>query len=353
MLSRVADSLYWMSRYMERAENIARILDVNLQHVLDLPQKERELIRKLWAPLLRSTGDERDFYARYKEASSETVIDFLTLNQENHNSIIKCVTAARENARHVREQISDEMWEELNRFYLSLQGLTVKKILKQSADEFFKHIRTGSHLFQGITDATMTHGEGWDFIQVGKYIERADKTTRILDSNEEVLQPKKEEYDRASETLRLAAILRSCSAHSAYRRVYVAQIEARKVLEFLLLNPNFPRSIRFCTHELDASLRRISGATEDSFRNDAEKLTGRMHSELSYNCIDDILSRGVTQTMDDIQRQLNKVGESLYRAYMYFEVPDVAKQTQSSSAAPAQAQAQTQTQKQEPEPAHK
>ncbi|PAW77105.1 MAG: hypothetical protein B9S32_12550 [Verrucomicrobia bacterium Tous-C9LFEB] len=338
MLSRVADSLYWMSRYMERAENIARILDVNLQHVLDLPQREPELIRKLWTPVLRSTGDERDFYARYKEASSETVIDFLTLNQENHNSIVKCVTACRENARHVREQISDEMWEELNRFYLSLQGLTVKKILKQGADEFFKHIRSGSHLFQGITDATMTHGEGWDFIQVGKYLERIDKTTRILDSNEDVLQPKKNDNDRATDTLKLAAILRSCSAHSAYRRVYVAQIEARKVLEFLILNPNFPRSIRFCTHELDDSLRRISGETEGSYSNDAEKHTGRLHSELSYNGIDDIMSRGVSQTMDDIQRQLNKVGDAIYRAYMYFEGPEQAK--------PATEPAQKQTQKQ-------
>lgn len=320
-----------MGRYMERAENIARILDVNLQHVLDVPQREEEAIRKLWTPVLRSTGDESDFYSLYKVASSETVIDFLTLNQKNHNSIVKCITASRENARHVREQISDEMWEELNRFYLSLQGLTVKKILKQGADEFFKHIRTGSHLFQGITDATMTHGEGWDFIQVGKYIERADKTTRIIDANEEVLQSKKDDKDRAYDTLRLAAILRSCSAHSAYRRVYVAQVEPSKVLEFILLNQNFPRSIRFCTHELDSSLRRISGATEGSYSNDAEKLTGRLHSELSYNGIDDILSRGVSQTMDDIQRQLNKVGEAIYRAYMYFEVPDIAKQTQKQS----------------------
>lgn len=320
-----------MSRYIERTENIARILDVNLQHVLDLPQRDADVIRKLWTPVLRSIGDERDFYALYKEASSETVIDFLTLNQKNHNSIVKCITACRENARHVREQISDEMWEELNRFYLSMQGLTVKKILKQGADEFFTHIRTGSHLFQGITDATMTHGEGWDFIQVGKYIERADKTTRILDANEEVLQPKKDDNDRATDTLKLAAILRSCSAHSAYRRVYVAQIEASKVLEFILLNQNFPRSIRFCTHELDASLRRISGATEGSYSNDAEKLTGRLHSELSYNGIDDIMSRGVSQTMDDIQRQLNKVGDAIYRAYMYFETPDITKQTQSQS----------------------
>jgi uncharacterized alpha-E superfamily protein len=321
MLSRVADSLYWMSRYMERAENIARILDVNLQHVLDLPHREAAIIRKLWAPVLRSTGDETEFYKEYKEASSETVIDFLTLNENNHNSIVNCITFCRENARHVREQISDEMWEELNRFYLNLQGLTVKKILKQGADEFFKHIRSGSHLFQGITDATMTHGEGWDFIQVGKYIERADKTTRILDANEEVLQSPARNGDRATATLKLAAILRSCSAHSAYRRVYVAQIEERKVLEFILLNQQFPRSIRFCTHALDISLRKISGATEETYSNDAEKLTGRLHSELSYNGIDDIISHGVSATMDNIQLQLNNIGEAIYRKYMYFETP--------------------------------
>lgn len=311
---------------MERAENIARILDVNLQHVLDLPQRDSEVIRKLWAPVLRSSGDEHEFYTQYKEASSQTVIDFLTLNKDNRNSIINCVTSARENARHVREQISDEMWEEINRFYLSLQGLTVKKILKLGADEFFKHIRSGSHLFQGITDATMTHGEGWDFIQVGKYIERADKTTRILDCNEEVLQPNRDEADRATDTLRLAAILRSCSAHSAYRRVYVAQIEACKVLEFIILNQNFPRSIRFSIHELDSSLRRISGATGESYCNDAEKLTGRLHSDLSFNGIDDIIGRGVSATMDNIQMDLNRIGKAIYQAYMYFEIPEIPKE---------------------------
>src|SRR5271163_3978017 len=186
MLSRVADSLYWMSRYAERAENIARILDVNLQLMLDMPKLGAAEMKALWEPVLRSTGDHEDFYKHYKEATSDNVIDFLTLNLKNSNSILNCITTARENARHVREQISLEMWEEINRTYLWMKGQTLKKIQKQGPYDFFCEVKNSSHLYQGITDGTMTHGEDWDFIQVGKYLERADMTTRILDANDEI-----------------------------------------------------------------------------------------------------------------------------------------------------------------------
>src|ERR1700685_892254 len=184
MLSRVADSLYWMSRYAERAENIARILDVNLQLMLDLPKLAPEEQKTLWEPVLRSTGDHEDFFKHHKVTSSENVIDFLTLHPKNPNSI--STTPARENARHVREQISLEMWEEINRTYLWMKSQTLKKIQRQGPYEFFTAVKNASHLFQGITDGTMTHGEDWDFIQVGKYLERADMTTRILDANDEI-----------------------------------------------------------------------------------------------------------------------------------------------------------------------
>ncbi len=177
MLSRVADSLYWMSRYVERGENIARILDVNLQLMLDLPKLGPEQEKKLWSPVLRSTGEYEDFDKHYKTLSADNVIDFLTLNTKNPNSIVNCITTARENARHVREQISLEMWEEINRTYLWMKGQTLKKIQKMGPYEFFNEVKNASHLFQGITDGTMTHGEDWDFIQVGKYLERGDMVT--------------------------------------------------------------------------------------------------------------------------------------------------------------------------------
>jgi uncharacterized alpha-E superfamily protein len=314
MLSRVADSLFWMSRYVERAENIARIVDVNLQVMLDLPALGPEKMKALWEPVLRSATDGADFYAHYKTASSESVIEFLTLNPQNLNSIINCLTRARENARHVREQISLEMWEEINRTYLSVKNLTLKKILRQSANEFFTHVKNSSHLFQGITDGTMTHGEDWDFIQAGKYLERADMTTRILDANDEIFinQPTASE---TSGTLHWVAILRSCSSHDSYRKFYVAQVEPDKVVEFLILNEYFPRSIRYSLQAMDEALRRISGVSEEKFTNLAEKLTGRLVAELNYSALEDIKTIGMHRYMDELQGKLNDIGEAVHETY--------------------------------------
>lgn len=317
MLSRVADSLYWMSRYAERAENIARILDVNLQLMLDLPKLDSEGQKALWEPVLRSTGDHEDFYKHYKETSSENVIDFLTLNSKNSNSILNCITTARENARHVREQISLEMWEEINRAYLWMKSQTLKKIQRQGPYEFFMQVKNASHLFQGITDGTMTHGEDWDFIQVGKYLERADMTTRILDANDEIFISQKPTGTHTKGTLQWSAILRSCSSHDAYRKFYVAQVEPDKVVEFLILNEFFPRSIRYCAQALNDALRRISGCKEEHFTNQAEKLTGRLVAELNYSALEDIKTVGMHQYMDELQIKLNTIGEGIFQTYLF------------------------------------
>jgi uncharacterized alpha-E superfamily protein len=317
MLSRVADSLFWMSRYAERAENIARILDVNLQLMLDLPALEPAALKALWEPVLRSTGDGEDFYAHHKVANSETVIQFLVLNPKNSNSIINCLTLARENARHVREQISLEMWEEINRAYLTIHGQTLKNILLLGPYEFFMQVKNASHLFQGITDGTMTHGEDWDFIQAGKYLERADMTTRLLDANDEIFVRTPSAHSQTGGTLQWSAILRSCSAHDAYRKFYVAQVEPDKVVEFLILNEFFPRSIRFCVQALNEALRRISGCGEENFTNRVEKITGRLVADLNYSALEDIKTIGMHRYMDELQVKLNEIGESIYRTYLF------------------------------------
>jgi uncharacterized alpha-E superfamily protein len=284
MLSRVADSLYWMSRYVERAENIARILDVNLQLMLDLPKLGAEEEKKIWSPVLRSTGEHDDFDKHYKSTSSENVIDFLTLNTKNSNSIINCITSARENARHVREQISLEMWEEINRTYLWMKGQTLKKILKVGPYEFFNDVKNASHLFQGITDGTMTHGEDWDFIQVGSFLERADMVTRLLDANDEIFINAPDSLMNGG-TLQWSAILRSC--------------------------------IRFCAGALDESLRRISGTQEERFTNQAEKLSGRLVAELNYSALEDIKTIGMHKYMDELQVKLNAIGEAIFQTYLF------------------------------------
>ncbi len=316
MLSRVADSLYWMSRYVERGENVARILDVNLQLMLDLPKLGAEQEKKIWGPVLRSTCDNADFDKLYKTTSADNVIDYLTFNPKNTNSIINCITSARENARHVREQISMEMWEEINRVYLWMKSQTLKKIQRQGLYEFFNEVKNASHLFQGITDGTMTHGEDWDFIQIGKYLERGDMVTRILDANDEIFINAPASLMNGG-TLQWSAILRSCSSHDSYRKFYVAQVEPDKVVEFLILNEFFPRSIRFCVGALDVALRRISGCQEERFTNQAEKLSGRLVAELNYSALEDIKTVGMHTYMDELQVKLNAIGEAIFQTYLF------------------------------------
>src|SRR6266446_3896706 len=178
MLSRVAESIYWMSRYVERAENVARFIDVNLQLMLDSSFGQLE---QQWKPLVSTTGDNEAFEKRYGEASQPNVIRFLTFDAENPNSILSCLRTARENARTVREIISSEMWLQLNKFFLMVTSAATDGEYLNSHLEFFAEVKNASHLFTGITDATMTHGEAWHFSHLGRMLERADKTSRILD----------------------------------------------------------------------------------------------------------------------------------------------------------------------------
>ena len=189
MLSRVANSLYWMSRYIERAENMARLLDVNLQLMLDFADLNDQQLKEHWLPILCSAGDEETFFKLYDRADSESVTEFLTFREENPNSIISCLFTARVNARQVRDQISLEMFEALNECYLFLKSKNSREIWQSGAHDFYEQIKKYSHLFQGLTASTFTRGEGYEFINLGKFLERADKTTRILDIKYHILLP--------------------------------------------------------------------------------------------------------------------------------------------------------------------
>ena len=234
MLSRVAESLYWMSRYIERAENNARIAEVNLQMLLDLTNQHGADPKQQWDPIISSLEENELFTSLYPKPDGQAVIDFVSLQKKNPNSILSCLTRARENARTTSEQISSEMWEQINRLYLFVKSDTARKLVKASPYEFFKRIITGSHLFQGITDATMTHGEGWDFIRTGKLLERADCTSRILDVKYHILLPSGEEVGGNIDTIQWMSVLRSCSALEAYRKIYFGQVAPWKVAEFII-----------------------------------------------------------------------------------------------------------------------
>jgi uncharacterized alpha-E superfamily protein len=313
MLSRVADSLYWMSRYIERAENEARLLDVNLQLLLDVGFGAEAM--QHWAPVIASLEETDLFDSLYTEADEKSVTEFVTLQKKNPNSIFSCLNLARENARTTREQISSEMWEQINRLYLFVQSDEAAALLASSPHEFFKRIIAGSHRFQGITDATMTHGEGWDFIRIGLLLERADSTSRILDVKYHILLPTGEDVGGNVDTIQWMAVLKSCSALEAYCKLYVSQVAPWKVAEFLITHADFPRSIRFCIDSLDAALHRISGVAETHFANEAERLSGRLRSDVDYVTIGEIFEIGLHQYLEAIQKRLVEVSDAMYETY--------------------------------------
>jgi uncharacterized alpha-E superfamily protein len=318
MLSRVANSLFWMSRYIERAENVARIVDVNLQLLLDLRNMDAERLTQHWLPILQTTGDEEPFFVLHKKATDQSVTEFLVFQPENPNSIFSSICQARENARMVRDQISLELWEELNRLYWFVRTPSARQVWQESPTEFFQQIKSSSLHLIGLTYSTLIRNEGWWFTQAGKFIERADKTSRILDLRSQMLPAKGAPAAvNQTDTLGWNSILRSCSAADAYKSIHGGDLQPRLVAEFLLLNEDFPRSVRFCVGQLDDALRSISGVAHGRFCNNAEKLAGRLVAELQFSTIDDVFDQGLHLYLDLLQTKLNNVGGALFDAYIF------------------------------------
>lgn len=310
MLSRVAESIYWMSRYLERAENVARFVDVNLHMMLD----SRIEVQDAWDPLVKVTGDHELFTARHGEPSERNVVRFLTFDAAYPNSIVACLRAARENARGVREIISSEMWEQINVFYMMVISAENELGAHGDLHEFYDRVKRASHLFWGVTEATMSHGEGWHFSRLGRLLERADKTSRILDVKYFILLPRLTDVGTPFDNLQWAALLKSASALEMYRKRY-RRIQPRHVAEFLILDREFPRAIHYCLMKAEESLHTIAGTVPGTFRNRAEQHLGRLRSELDYTEIDEIIDRGLHEYLDDLQKKLNAVGQTVHDTY--------------------------------------
>ena len=310
MLSRVAESIYWMNRYVERAENVARFIEVNLNLMLDTPSDSG----RQWMPLVYTTGDHEDFLKRHTLATQENVIQFLTTDTENPNSIFSCVRAARENARSVREIISSEMWLQLNTFYLMLKAAAENPSTMDNPYEFFANVRQASHLFAGITDATMSRTEGWHFGRLGRLLERADKTSRILDVKFYILLRSVEDVGTPFDDIQWAALLRSASGFEMYRKRH-GRISPRGVAAFLMLDDEFPRSVRFALNYANESLHAISGTPLDMYRLLPEKHLGRLCSDLTYSTVDDILKPGLHEYVDNFQNRINEIGSDIFDTF--------------------------------------
>jgi uncharacterized alpha-E superfamily protein len=328
MLSRVADSIYWMHCYIERAENVARFIDVNLRLLLDLPAGTTEQ----WQPLVNTTGDHELFQERYGSATQDHVITFLTFDAANPNSIASCLRKARDNARSVREVISSEMWEQVNRFSLMVNDPAAAVRVKQTPHAFFTEVKMASHLFVGITDATMSHGEGWHFGRLGRLISRADNTTRLLDVKYYILLQAATNVGTPVDDVQWAAVLKSASAFEMYRKRF-GRIAPDCVADFLLLDREFPRSVHYCVVKAEESLHAITGSPAGTFRNAAEQRLGRLRSELDYTSIQEILAAGLHEFLDDLQARLNGVGDAIFETFFALRpvaarVPAYARQLQ-------------------------
>jgi uncharacterized alpha-E superfamily protein len=317
MLSRVAHSLYWMSRYLERAENTARLVDVNLQLHLDFRAGDEEPTDG-WRPIVDSTGERERYLALHPAPDGPSVVDFLVFDPGNPTSLVESVTRARENARTVRDQLTAELWEEINRLYLFLRSDDARARFAASPADFFERVRNASLLLTGLGYATVMRGEGWHFVEVGRYLERGDQTTRILD----VLHSAFPEcgtpaFWRERDAIEWAAVLRSCSAWDAYKSIYGANVEPTRVVGFLLLNEDFPRSVRFCAEEVDSALRRISGVADRRFANAAEQRSGRFLAELRFATVEDLLAEhGLHGYLDIVQMRLGGIADAVAEVYV-------------------------------------
>ena len=310
MLSRVANSVYWMSRYLERAENIARFISVNQNTLMDLPIESTNQ----WESLITASGDVDQYKSRYDSISQETVVDFLTFDHQYSNSIYSCVRSARENARTIREHISSEVWKHINEMYLSLDSNTAKNHATKDLNKFCETIKNKCLLFNGLCDSSMTHGEAWQFIQLGRLLERADKTSRVLDVKYYILLPQPNYVGTPYDNIQWASLLKSVSGLEMYRLENL-RIDPKNVVNFLILDAHFPRSMRFCISHAEQRLHTISGSQIDEYTNPAERHLGRLASELIYTDIDDIIKIGVHEYVDQFQVRLNQAGAGIAETF--------------------------------------
>lgn len=310
MLSRVADSIYWLNRYVERAENIARFVVTNLNLMLDSPRG----VEQQWKPLVYTTGDQEIFEQAYGEGNAQNVIQFLTFDSNYPNSILSCLQIARENARSIREIISSEMWEQINAFYWMVKNAAPDQSLSGLQD-FFTEVKLASHLFAGVMDATMSHNEGWHFGQIGRFLERADKTSRILDVKYYILLPSVKHVGTILDQLQWMALLRSASAYEMYRKRSQHRITPHGVAEFLILDREFPRSIQFCLLQAERSLHQITGTPHGTWQNPVERTLGRLRSELGYITIDEIMQIGLHEFLNSLQERMNEIGDNIFENF--------------------------------------
>lgn len=315
MLSRTADHLFWMARYMERAENTARMLDVNYQTSL-LPQSA-DMAEQGWRGLLSISELTWSFSQKYAEVTARNVMDFMVRDETNPSSIFCCLRAARENARAVRGALTTEVWETQNQTWLEFNRMLKSASFEKDPGAFFEWVKLRSHLSRGVTVGTMLIDEALHFLRIGTFLERADNTARLLDVKFHALAS---EYFGAGHVkegqevdfYHWSAILRSVSGFEIYRKVYRNVIRPERVAELLILRPDMPRSLAACLHEVVSNLQHVAN------QQSAETLrrAGRLQADLQYARIDEILATGLHAWLTQFLDRVNDLGAGIGRDFL-------------------------------------
>ncbi|MTJ81892.1 MAG: alpha-E domain-containing protein [Telmatospirillum sp.] len=308
MLSRTAEQLYWTGRYMERAENLARILDVTER--LAVQGRQRDQGASEWHAALDILCAEQAYNARYGDVGEAGVVTFLTLDRENPSSIYSCIRTARENARALRSNISSEMWESINTSWLAIRDMTDTDLQTQGLREFLDWIKVRSHLFRGASYTTALHDDGFAFTRLGTFLERADSTTRLLDSKFHLLADSG--TDPAANYYEWGAILRAVGAFRAYHQLYHDVITPIRVAELLILNPQMPRSLRFCFDHVSDFLETLCAGR----RLECERMAGEFCAQLRYGRIERIEARGLHDVLMEVLDHVAGLSAQISRDFM-------------------------------------
>jgi uncharacterized alpha-E superfamily protein len=306
MLSRVADSLYWMSRYTERAEHTARLIAVKLESMIE---QSREDAESSWSRVAAALSSQE----AAGSADAFGITESMAFDRANSSSLISSLGRARDNGRQVREQLSTEVWEHLNRLYLRLQPVSMQSIWVHQPAELFRGVLEEMHALEGVTYSTLSHGEGWYFLELGKHIERAQLLVRLLDVHFTMDQgmgpPKYFDW---------LVLLKFCTAFEPYTKLYTASIRPPKIAEFLLFDPEFPHSVRFSVDRVTDALARVAPGAPPQRRAAVERLAGRLKAAVDFGQIDDLMSGSIAGFLADITRQCERIHEAVFSSYIAY-----------------------------------
>ncbi|MEO0965285.1 MAG: alpha-E domain-containing protein [Planctomycetota bacterium] len=317
MLSRVADSVYWTGRYLERAEHTAHLIETNLNLMLEAsPQSHDHRWPRLLGACLAPEIDG------LKPDDAYEAVHALALSEDNPQSIRACILNARENLRQVRERVPTEVFEQLNTLYFKVKQTRLESIWGYRPDAFFRSIRHGIHLFHGLTDATVPHEEGWHFLQLGRSLERAQGVARLVHAHAPLVFGSEE--DEADRYLAWVGLLKSCEAYMPFLERYRSRITPTNIAGYLLLDEDFPRSVRYAVDQVAENLEAISLDTGGRRAARLTRLAGRLQAQLSYAQIDEVMDAGLMNFLHDVLTNCGEIHAAVYRAYIAYPVEEVA-----------------------------